>query len=380
VRSMNGCLGLQLPLDAVEGIAEGDVHIGMLRAGAVQTVCIDHAARDRHLDLDCVRTAFVLATGRRFDGHIAAENAIVKTLQSTRELAYTGSERRRRVEVTIGDEQWRIHDRTTEVWVAHSVDYRTRTRIGKSAWSPTVGPIPYKARTSCAFPVKHRPRFVLRIGPMLESHRHRLGVYQRHGEGYLIEMKLHDARQLFNTLDPSPFHEKDLDPAAEEYLVSAVREIGGRPSKLVIHVPLRSPGEDGRALIAAVRHYFDYRALHTSEQLRLLLGRGIVSFAIGLVFLFACLSLRQMLETALELPRAEILSEGLLILGWVAMWRPVEIFLYDWWPELGKRRLFARIARMEIETRSTERVADARAHAIDSALSSLRAANADFAR
>ena len=46
-----------------------------------------------------------------------------------------------------------------------------------------------------------------------------------------------------------------------------------------------------------------------------------------------------------------ILSEGLLILGWVAMWRPVEIFLYDWWPELGKRRVFARIGGMSIEAR-----------------------------
>jgi hypothetical protein len=214
---------------------------------------------------------------------------------------------------------------------------------------------------------------------MLRSHRHRLGVYQRQGESYLIEMKLRDARQLFNTLDPSPFHEKDLDPAAEEYLVSAVREIGTHPSKLVIYVPLQSPGEEGRALIAAIRHYFAYRARHTSEQLRLLLGRGLMSFAIGLVFLFTCLSLRQMFDSVLELPRAEILSEGLLILGWVAMWRPVEIFLYDWWPELGKRQLFTRIARMAIETRSSHGASDSRDRAIDSALSSFRAANADCA-
>jgi hypothetical protein len=49
-----------------------------------------------------------------------------------------------------------------------------------------------------------------------------------------------------------------------------------------------------------------------------------------------------------------IVSEGLLILGWVAMWRPVEIFLHDWWPELGKRKLFDRIAHMQIETQGSE--------------------------
>ena len=31
------------------------------------------------------------------------------------------------------------------------------------------------------------------------------------------------------------------------------------------------------------------------------------------------------------------------------MWRPVEIFLYDWWPEVGKRRLFNRLASMPME-------------------------------
>lgn len=50
----------------------------------------------------------------------------------------------------------------------------------------------------------------------------------------------------------------------------------------------------------------------------------------------------------------ETLSEGLLILGWVAMWRPVEVFLYDWWPEFGRRRLFLRIAGMSVEVRPTE--------------------------
>jgi hypothetical protein len=182
------------------------------------------------------------------------------------------------------------------------------------------------------------------VNAVIDRHRHHLAAYHREGDSYLIEIRLRDLRQLFNTLDPAPFHEKDLDPAAEEYLVSAVREVGAHASKLVLYVPAAAESNQVHALVAAIRHYFTYRARHTGEQLRLLLRRGLVSFAIGCVFLFACLYLRQMIDGV-------ILSEGLLILGWVAMWRPVEIFLYDWWPELGKRRLFARIGRMNIETR-----------------------------
>jgi len=33
----------------------------------------------------------------------------------------------------------------------------------------------------------------------------------------------------------------------------------------------------------------------------------------------------------------------------VAMWRPLEIFLYDWWPIRADARLFARLSSMPVE-------------------------------
>jgi hypothetical protein len=46
---------------------------------------------------------------------------------------------------------------------------------------------------------------------------------------------------------------------------------------------------------------------------------------------------------------ATVLQEGLLIMGWVAMWRPIDIFLYDWWPIWRHKRIHSRIARLPIE-------------------------------
>jgi hypothetical protein len=42
------------------------------------------------------------------------------------------------------------------------------------------------------------------------------------------------------------------------------------------------------------------------------------------LFLFACMLLRGLLRTLSEGAVLEILDEGLLIIGWVAMWRPLE--------------------------------------------------------
>ena len=37
-----------------------------------------------------------------------------------------------------------------------------------------------------------------------------------------------------------------------------------------------------------------------------------------------------------------------MIAGWVALWRPLEIFLYDWWPIRAEARLQDRLAEMDV--------------------------------
>jgi hypothetical protein len=46
-----------------------------------------------------------------------------------------------------------------------------------------------------------------------------------------------------------------------------------------------------------------------------------------------------------------MVEESLLILGWVANWRPLEIFLYDWWPLTRRRDLYRRLAAAAVELR-----------------------------
>ena len=46
-----------------------------------------------------------------------------------------------------------------------------------------------------------------------------------------------------------------------------------------------------------------------------------------------------------------VLRESLVIAGWVAMWRPMEVFLYDWWPIREERKLQDRLAAMPVQIR-----------------------------
>jgi hypothetical protein len=166
-----------------------------------------------------------------------------------------------------------------------------------------------------------------------------------------IEVHLVELRQLFNSFDPSPFRERDLDPNAEEFIVSWAREFP-RDAPLALIVRLdRCAGlpQEPAALKEAIHEYFRYRAQVTRQRLRQLFWRGRSSLLIGLVALTACLIAGDLIAKQLgQAQLGEMLKESLLIGGWVAMWRPLEIFLYDWWPIRAEARLFDRLSVMPV--------------------------------
>jgi hypothetical protein len=149
-----------------------------------------------------------------------------------------------------------------------------------------------------------------------------------------IELNLSRLAQLFNSLDPSPFHERDLDRDAEEYIVSSVEEVARQePLSLVIHLPAdQAPKPGDPDLGDAIHNYFAYRQAHEMRRLRLLFHDGRIALAIGLAFLFCCVLIRQLAFSFGNGTASDILRESMLIIGWVAMWRPLEIFLYEWVP------------------------------------------------
>jgi hypothetical protein len=166
-----------------------------------------------------------------------------------------------------------------------------------------------------------------------------------------IQLRLKEISQLFNSLDPSPFTEQDLDRDAEEFIVSWARELPRRrPLHLIVHVERPLPaGRDAQGVVEAIHHYFVYRASITRLELRYLFNQGRTSLLIGSAFLTACLLLGRLIGPRESQAAWSVAREGLTIGGWVAMWRPMEIYLYDWWPLWRREALLRRLGRMKID-------------------------------
>ena len=177
------------------------------------------------------------------------------------------------------------------------------------------------------------------------------------GEAVPIEVRVENISQLFDTLDPYPFPDRDLDSDAEEYIVSWARELPrDAPISIVIHMPAAEASkQDASTLRSAFNRYFNYRTGVILRDLNELFRVGRMALVIGLTVLALCLALARVASTLFPAtPFGGFVQESLIILGWVANWKPIEIFLYDWWPLARRRNLYRRLSEASLQIRAFE--------------------------
>lgn len=166
-----------------------------------------------------------------------------------------------------------------------------------------------------------------------------------------IELKLRSPRQLFDERDPAPFRERDLDDDAARYIISSFRELKDQQDvKVQLYFETlgefeTNPTDIGRAL----HSFFRYESDMKRKDLRTIFHQGLISLAIGLVFLLLCTWFAYGLESTHPRFWESLVHEGLFITGWVSMWKPISIFLHDWWPIADEVRTLSRLANVDVE-------------------------------
>jgi hypothetical protein len=167
----------------------------------------------------------------------------------------------------------------------------------------------------------------------------------------VLDLYVSELAQLFDAMDLAPFRERDLDPKTDTYIVEWAQELpAGLSLHLVIHLGNPSAtGLDAVMVGEAVHEYYAHRALATWRQLKKLFRLGRISLLIGVVFVGVAAGIGEGVISLFARERyATLVHESVVIGAWVALWRPMEIFLYDWWPIRAEARLFERLSKLHV--------------------------------
>ena len=191
-------------------------------------------------------------------------------------------------------------------------------------------------------------------------HRHR----RRAGSSAAVNIHIRELSQLCNSLDPSPFWDRDLDREAAEFIEGEFSDkLSAETWNLYVHA------HDGRASAAdlqtALENYYGRMASSAHRAVREHLWSSQWTLLAGVLVFLLSMGLRNMLAGLLgTLP--QILDEGLIILAWLALWRPAEMLLYGWVPLRRKQQLYERLARIRVFVRpdTQARVPDTRLVAV----------------
>ena len=165
-----------------------------------------------------------------------------------------------------------------------------------------------------------------------------------------LELRVRELAQLFNSMDPTPFLNKDLDREAEAFIETWA--MGFPPASrlhITIHLErLPTEGDPSALMTEAIHNYFDYKAGLVRGDLKQLLRQGRTSLLIGLSFVTVCLIAADAIGQHGTGTAFTIARESLTIVGWVAMWRPLQTFLYDWWPLARRIRVYKNLRQAHV--------------------------------
>ncbi|MDE2136819.1 MAG: hypothetical protein KGJ68_05235 [Gammaproteobacteria bacterium] len=165
-----------------------------------------------------------------------------------------------------------------------------------------------------------------------------------------VSIHVRNVAQMFNSLDPSPFWDRDLDRDAAEFIED---EFSDKLSAHTWHLHVHA--QDGAALAAdlqaAVEHYYERLAASARRRLRDEMRVGQLALLGGVTIFLLSMTSRGVLRQLLAGGAPRMLDEGLIIIAWLALWRPVESLLYGWVPLYRRRRLYERLAAVRVSVR-----------------------------
>lgn len=174
-----------------------------------------------------------------------------------------------------------------------------------------------------------------------------------------LSLRLARLEELLEPPDPDPLAGRFEERSGVERILDALRarytrRLNAVEARLVVDEQ-PSPAVQ-RKVADALRALRDHQERRLGEQLVTIRRDGLRALVKGLAFVLVCMAISAVAGKLTILPEMVrgLVSEGFVIAGWVALWVPMELLLYDWWPVTRDRKLYRLIAEMQYTIEAVE--------------------------
>lgn len=173
-----------------------------------------------------------------------------------------------------------------------------------------------------------------------------------------LDLALADLDDLFVARPADPLRGRFEDRSGIENLLDSVA-----PSRDLLHVRIAlTRGDGGEAtgedIAEAIAGYADARLDRVATELARIRRLAFKELAFGLAFLAFCLLASSLLAGVEITPDwlGDFFVEGLIIIGWIALWHPVDMLFFERLPLIRQRRILHRLRGVQVEVHRPDRV------------------------
>ena len=148
----------------------------------------------------------------------------------------------------------------------------------------------------------------------------------------------------------APYRKRTINRDAEDFIVEEAENLSRKEViKVVVHL-LSPESEKKDDIEIALHRHFCYRKEQSQKKFKRVLQYGWRTLVIALGLLVVLFSLTEIgIRLWPENRIAMFIRESFIILGWVALWRPMELLLYDWYPIKRDIELFRRLEQSNVQ-------------------------------
>ena len=164
-----------------------------------------------------------------------------------------------------------------------------------------------------------------------------------------IIIQLDHADQLVERCPPSPFRNRRLREEAEKYLVERVSALPRTTAARLRIIFPESERHEPNTVVETIHEHFSFLGVETEKKLKRIRRFGWRSLGVALIFLSVVMLVVQLIQRYLpEKNLVSVITAGLTIFAWVALWRPFELLLYERYPYKRDLRIFRKLEEAEI--------------------------------